>query len=53
MLRGTRYYRTHQVKRSVPQEVLAGLLGYSDEEIAQLHEGNVIAEFEHYNEIPG
>ena len=51
--------RTPAVVGSTPQvgehneEVLAGLLGYSEEEITQLRDGNVIAEFDHYDEIPG
>lgn len=34
------------------EEVLAGILGYSDERIAELRENNVIAEWDHYDEIP-
>ena len=35
------------------EDVLANLLGYSDGEIAEFKEGNLIAEFDHYDEIPG
>jgi crotonobetainyl-CoA:carnitine CoA-transferase CaiB-like acyl-CoA transferase len=44
---------------SVPQvgehneEVLSGLLEYSEEEIAQLYESRVIGNFDHYDEVPG
>ena len=53
------FSRTPAVVGSTPQvgehneEVLSGLLGYSEEEIADLREGNVIAEFDHYDDIPG
>ncbi|MFQ6029312.1 MAG: CaiB/BaiF CoA transferase family protein [Dehalococcoidia bacterium] len=53
------FSRTPTVIGSTPQvgehnhEVLAGLLGYSEAEIAQLREDNVIAEFDHYDEVPG
>ena len=52
------FSRTPAVVGSTPQvgehneEVLSGLLGYSEEEITQLRESNVIAEFDHYDEIP-
>lgn len=53
------FSRTPAVVGSTPQvgehneEVLTGLLGYSAEEISQLRESKVIAEFDHYDEVPG
>ena len=53
------FSRTPAVVGSTPQvgehneEVLGGLLGYSEEEIAQMREANVIADFDHYDEVPG
>ena len=35
------------------EEILSGLLGYSQEEIAQFREDNVIGETDHYDEVPG
>ena len=35
------------------EEVLSGLLGYSDEEIAALYENNVVSTVHHYDEVPG
>jgi crotonobetainyl-CoA:carnitine CoA-transferase CaiB-like acyl-CoA transferase len=52
------FSRTPVVVGSTPQvgehneEVLSGLLGYSDEQIAQFREDNVIGEFDYYDEIP-
>ena len=34
------------------EEVLAGMLGYSTEKISELYENKVIANFDHYDEIP-
>ena len=51
--------RTPAVVGSTPQvgehnqEVLSGLLGYTDEEIAALYEKNVISTDHHYDEVPG
>ncbi len=53
------FSRTPAIVGSVPQvgehneEVLSGLLEYSEEEIAQLYENNVIGNFDHYDEVPG
>jgi crotonobetainyl-CoA:carnitine CoA-transferase CaiB-like acyl-CoA transferase len=53
------FSRTPTVIGTTPQvgehnhEVLAGLLGYSEAEIARLREDNVIAEYDHYDEVPG
>ena len=53
------FSRTPAIVGSVPQvgehneEVLSGLLGYSEEEIAELYDGNVIGNFDHYDEVPG
>ena len=53
------FSRTPVVVGSTPkvgehnEEVLSGILGYSDEQIAQFREDNVIAEFDYYDEIPG
>ena len=35
------------------QEVLGGLLGYSEDEIAELYNNNVISLEHHYDEVPG
>ena len=35
------------------EEVLSGLLGYSQEQIAKFREDNVIAEYDQYDEVPG
>ncbi len=51
--------RTPAVVGSTPQvgehneEVLGGLLGYSDSEIAKLYETDVIGNWDHYDEVPG
>jgi len=34
-------------------EVLSGILGYSDEEIAKFVDNRVISEEDHYDEVPG
>ena len=53
------FSRTPAIVGSVPQvgehneEVLSGLLEYTEEEIAQLYESNVIGNFDHYDEVPG
>ncbi|HEU0021454.1 MAG TPA: CoA transferase [Dehalococcoidia bacterium] len=53
------FSRTPAVIGSTPQvgehneEVLGGLLGYNDEEIAALYEHNVISTANHYDEVPG
>jgi crotonobetainyl-CoA:carnitine CoA-transferase CaiB-like acyl-CoA transferase len=35
------------------EEVLSGVLGYSDDRIADLRDRQVISESDHYDEIPG
>jgi crotonobetainyl-CoA:carnitine CoA-transferase CaiB-like acyl-CoA transferase len=35
------------------EEVLGGILGYSDEEIAAMYENNVVSTADHYDEVPG
>ena len=35
------------------EEVLSGMLGYSEEQIEQFRQGNVISEEHNYDEIPG
>jgi crotonobetainyl-CoA:carnitine CoA-transferase CaiB-like acyl-CoA transferase len=53
------FSRTPAVVGSTPkvgehnEEVLSGLLGYSEEEIAELYDSKVIANFDHYDEVPG
>ncbi len=53
------FSRTPAVVGSTPQvgehndEVLSGLLGYSDEEINQMRQDNVIGESHEYDQIPG
>lgn len=53
------FSRTPAVVGSTPrvgehnQEVLGGLLGLSEEEIAALYENNVISTADHYDEVPG
>ena len=53
------FSRTPAIVGSVPkvgehnEEVLSGLLEYSEEEIAQLYESRVIGNFDHYDEVPG
>ena len=53
------FSRTPAIVGSVPQvgehneEVLSGLLEYTEEEIAQRYESNVIGNFDHYDEVPG
>ena len=53
------FSRTPAVIGSTPrvgehnEEVLGGLLGYSEEEIAELYDKKVIANFDHYDEVPG
>ena len=53
------FSRTPTVVGSTPQvgehndEVLGGLLGLSDEEIAGLYERNVVSTAHHYDEVPG
>lgn len=52
------FSRTSVVIGSTPrvgehnEEVLSGLLGYSEEKIAQLREEQVIAEWDHYSDVP-
>jgi hypothetical protein len=33
--------------------VLSGLLGYTEEEIADLYQHNVVSTAHHYDEVPG
>ena len=53
------FSRTPAVVGTTPQvgehneEVLSGLLGYSDDEIAGLYERNVVSTAHHYDEVPG
>ena len=53
------FSRTPVVVGSTPQvgehnnEVLSGILGYSDEEIAKFVDDRVISEEHHYDEVPG
>jgi formyl-CoA transferase len=53
------FSRTPAVIGSTPQvgehneEVLGGMLGYTDEEIAALYENNVVSTANHYDEVPG
>ena len=53
------FSRTPAVVGTTPQvgehneEVLSGLLGYSEDEIASLYENNVVSTEHHYDEIPG
>ena len=53
------FSRTPTVVGSTPQvgehneEVLGGLLGLSNEEIAALYENNVVSTADHYDEVPG
>ena len=53
------FSRTPTVVGSTPQvgehndEVLGGLLGMSEEEIADLYERNVVSTVHHYDEVPG
>ncbi len=53
------FSRTPAVVGTTPQvgehneEVLSGLLGYSDDEIAGLYERNVVSTDHHYDEVPG
>ena len=53
------FSRTPTVVGSTPQvgehndEVLSGLLGLSDEEVAGLYERNVVSTAHHYDEVPG
>ncbi len=53
------FSRTPAVVGTTPQvgehneEVLSGLLGYSENEIASLYENNVVSTEHHYDEIPG
>jgi hypothetical protein len=35
------------------KEVLGGLLGYSEEEIAKLYASDVIGNWDHYDTVPG
>ena len=52
------FSRTPAVINGLPEvgehndEVLSGILGYSDERIAELRQTDVIAEWDHYDEIP-
>jgi formyl-CoA transferase len=52
------FSRTPAVINGLPKvgehndEVLSGILGYSDERIAELRQTDVIAEWDHYDEIP-
>ncbi len=53
------FSRTPTVVGTTPQvgehneEVLAGLLGYSNDEITALYENNVVSTTHHYDEVPG
>jgi formyl-CoA transferase len=53
------FSRTPAIVGSTPkvgehnEEVLGGLLGYSEEEIAKLYANNVIGNFDHYDTLPG
>jgi crotonobetainyl-CoA:carnitine CoA-transferase CaiB-like acyl-CoA transferase len=53
------FSRTPAVVASTPrvgehnEEVLAGLLGYSKDEIADLYAKDVIGNWDHYNTVPG
>ena len=53
------FSRTPTVVGTTPQvgehneEVLSGLLGYSDDEISALYENNVVSVAHHYDEVPG
>jgi crotonobetainyl-CoA:carnitine CoA-transferase CaiB-like acyl-CoA transferase len=53
------FSRTPTVIGSTPQvgehneEVLSGLLGYTEEEIADLYQHNVVSTAHHYDEVPG
>jgi crotonobetainyl-CoA:carnitine CoA-transferase CaiB-like acyl-CoA transferase len=53
------FSRTPAVVASTPkvgehnEEVLGGLLGYSEEEIARLYADGVIGNFDHYDTLPG
>jgi crotonobetainyl-CoA:carnitine CoA-transferase CaiB-like acyl-CoA transferase len=53
------FSRTPAVVGSTPkvgehnEEVLAGLLGYSEEEIAKLYASDVIGNWDHYDTVPG
>ena len=53
------FSRTPAVVGSTPkvgehnEEVLGGLLGYSEEEIAKLYANNVIGNRDHYDTLPG
>ena len=53
------FSRTPTVIGSTPrvgehnEEVLGGLLGYSDEEISALYQNNVVSTADHYDEVPG
>ena len=35
------------------EDVLTGLLGYSEDEVQALYEANVVGNFDHYDEVPG
>ena len=35
------------------EDVLTGLLGYSEDEVQSMYEANVIGNFDHYDEVPG
>ena len=35
------------------EDVLTGLLGYSDDDVQAMYEANVIGNFDHYDEVPG
>ena len=53
------FSRTPAVIGSTPQvgehneDVLTGLLGYSEDEVQSMYEANVIGTFHHYDEVPG
>ena len=53
------FSRTPVVVGSTPkvgehnEEILAGLLGYSPEEIAEMRQEKVIGEWDNYDKIPG
>ena len=53
------FSRTPAIVGSTPQvgehneDVLTGMLGYSEDEVQSMYEANVIGTFHHYDEIPG
>ena len=53
------FSRTPAIVGSTPQvgehneDVLTGMLGYSEDEVQSMYEANVIGTFHHYDEVPG